>query len=77
MDSALRQEGQLEGGVMRDERSPPYRREHAPGYELHVEHGDAGAPAIELHQARLGAVRVEADLVGRLAAAPSSAGRIR
>ena len=50
---------------MRDQRPVPDRREHVPGHEPHVEHGDAGAAAVELHQARLGAVRIEADLIVR------------
>jgi hypothetical protein len=47
---------------MRDQRAFPDRREHVPLNELHIEHGNAGATAIELHQARLGAVRIEAGL---------------
>jgi hypothetical protein len=66
MEPALRQEGQLEGGIVRDQRAAPDGRENVPGHRSHVEYGNASATTVQLHQARLGAVGIEGNLVGRL-----------
>ena len=48
LDPLGKQEGQLEGGVVSDQRPGPKRLKDGPGDAAHIEDGRAPPPAIEL-----------------------------
>jgi hypothetical protein len=60
LDPLGKQEGQLEGGVVSDQRPGPKRLKDGPGDAAHIEDGRAPPPAIELAEPDAGALRIEA-----------------
>src|SRR3954465_5201674 len=60
LDPLGEQEGQLEGGVVSDQRPGPKRLKDGPGDAAHIEDGRAPPAAIELAEPDAGALRIEA-----------------
>ena len=59
LDAALGEVAEVERRVVHDDRPLPDRREHGPVDLVQVDHGDAGAAAVELAEPRRRTVRIE------------------
>ena len=77
LDAALGEIAEVERRVVHDDRPLPDRREHGPVDLVQVDHGDAGAAAVERAEPRRRTVRIETGplgvVQGRLQSAASSA----